>query len=245
MGFLDFEKLGDIAAHSADFLNRRPFPWSSLDGLIREDGFKQLRSDLPPLELCEAQFGLERAFGQKGHDRYALQYSPKLDSQIAPSWRGFVGELHSEAYGDFVRKTFGLAPHERFVLSMHWHYAPRDASVSPHTDARRKIGSHIFYFNAEDWDPAWGGQTLVLDDGGIGKAHTAPSFESLREAAASDILGNKSFIFKRTEHSWHGVRPLACPAERYRTVFIVVINRLSLQVLWRRVRGKDPDGYAV
>jgi hypothetical protein len=39
--------------------------------------------------------------------------------------------------------------------------------VSPHCDSPKKLGSHIFYLNTkEDWDPSWGGETLILDDGG-------------------------------------------------------------------------------
>jgi len=34
-----------------------------------------------------------------------------------------------------------------------------------------------------------------------------------------------------------------CPPDRLRKVFIVVINRVNLQVLWRRLRGKDADGH--
>jgi hypothetical protein len=48
---------------------------------------------------------------------------------------------------------------------------------------------------------------------------------------------------KRTEHSWHGVRPLQCPPDILRKLFIVTINLPTLQVWWRRMRGKDPDGY--
>lgn len=244
MGYLDTGRLAQIAEQSDDFLNRKPFPWLSLQGVIQEEGFERLCSELPKAELFVPQFGVARSYGQQSHDRYALQYHPRLDSELAPSWREFIGELQSEPYLDFVRRTWGVKPHERFVLSMHWHHAPAGASVSPHTDARRKIGSHIFYFNTEkDWDPSWGGQTLVLDDGGRLSPHAAPDVNVLREVAASKILGNQSFIFKRTEHSWHAVKPVTCPPDRLRKVFIVVINRVNLQVLWRRFRGKDPDGY--
>lgn len=244
MSYLDLDRLSQITAQSSEFLNRSPFPWMSLQGVIREDGFRRLVSDLPRPELFQPQFGLVRSYGQQSHDRYALQYSHRLDPELTPSWREFIGELHSEPYQSFVRQTFGLKPHERFVLSMHWHHAPNGASVSPHTDARRKFGSHIFYFNTpEDWDASWGGQTLVLDDAGRLSAHSAPKSGELREVGASEILGNRSFIFKRTEHSWHAVNPISCPPDRLRKVFIVVINRVNLQVLWRRVRGKDPDGY--
>jgi hypothetical protein len=34
-----------------------------------------------------------------------------------------------------------------------------------------------------------------------------------------------------------------CPSGHFRKVFIVVANRLTAQVIWRRIRGKDADGY--
>jgi len=166
MSFLDTERLVQIAGDSAAFLGRKPFPYASLQGVIRDEGFRRLCAELPSLELFQAQFGVARSYGQKSHDRYALQYQPGLDSELSPSWREFIQELHAQPYRDFLCRTYGLGARERFVLSMHWHFAPNGASVSPHTDARHKIGSHIFYLNTpEDWDASWGGQTLVLDDG--------------------------------------------------------------------------------
>ena len=49
--------------------------------------------------------------------------------------------------------------------------------------------------------------------------------------------------FSSGRHSWHGVRPLESPPGHLRKLFIVTINASTIQVLWRRVRGKDPDGY--
>lgn len=243
MTYLDADSLAHAAADSAAFLGRKPYPYVSLQGIVREDGFARLCAELPRLELFDGQFGMARAYGQKSHDRYALQYQPALDSELSPPWREFIQELHGPAYREFLRRMYGLAANERFVLSMHWHFAPNGASVSPHTDARRKIGSHIFYLNTpQDWDPAWGGQTRVLDDGGKLSAH-ARDTSSLQAVAASEILGNRSFMFMRTEHSWHSVEPISAPDGRLRKVFIVVINRVNFQVLWRRLRGKDPDGH--
>lgn len=242
---LDTARLAELAARSEEFLNRRPFPWLSAQGVIREESFRRLYAELPTVGEFQSQLGNRRAHGQQGHDRYALQYRPALDPALSLAWREFIGELRGAQYGKFIRALYGLGAQERVVLSMHWHYAPTGASVSPHVDARRKLGSHIFYFHSEqDWDPRWGGQTLVLEDENRRfPAHSAPRFEELREVAASEMLGNRSFLFRRTEHSWHGVRPIACPDGRLRKVFIVVINRVNFQVLWRRVRGKDPDGY--
>jgi len=244
MTHLDPQRLAQIAGQSAAFLGQEPFPWVSLQGVLHEDSFRRLSAELPRQELFAAEFGRARGYGQQSHDRYALQYHPRLDADLSSAWRQFIGELLAEPYQGFLRQMYGMAPEERFVLSMHWHHAPNGGSVSPHTDARRKFGSHIFYFNTEDdWDPAWGGQTLVLNDGGRLSPHDSPAFGALPQVAASEILGNRSFMFKRTDHSWHAVNPIACPPDRQRKVFIVVVNRINLQVLWRRLRGKDPDGY--
>ncbi len=244
MNYLDTAQLERIGAHPLEFLNRQPFPWLTMEGVLREDGFRRLCAELPRHELFAPEFGRARGYGQQSHDRYALQYRPRLDVELAPSWRAFIAELQGDAYQKFLRRMYGLSPGERVVMSMHWHHAPNRGSVSPHTDARRKVGSHIFYFNSEDdWDAAWGGQTLVLDDAGKLTPHDSPAFGALPQVAASEILGNRSFMFKRTDHSWHAVNPISCPPDRLRKVFIVVLNRVNYQVLWRRLRGKDADGY--
>ena len=82
-----------------------------------------------------------------------------------------------------------------------------------------------------------------MDDEGQRNAHSAPSFDDLKVAASLEPWGNESLLFQRTPHSWHGVRPLQCPQGQLRKLFIVTINVPTLQVWWRRVRGKDPDGY--
>ena len=75
-----------------------------------------------------------------------------------------------------------------------------------------KHGSHVFYFNTEkDWDPAWGGQTLVLDDGGRLTHDAHPEEADLKLVAASQAIGNHSLLFKRGQHSWHSVTELNCP----------------------------------
>lgn len=111
----------------------------------------------------------------------------------------------------------------------HWHYALRGCSVSPHCDAKRKFGSHIFYLNrSSEWDPGWGGETLVLDDGGRFHSDSAPDFDDFDAVAAARTGDNDSFIFARRGNSWHGVRELTCPEGHYRKVFIVVFEYANL-----------------
>ncbi|MDP6540837.1 MAG: 2OG-Fe(II) oxygenase, partial [Planctomycetota bacterium] len=115
-------------------------------------------------------------------------------------------------------------------------YTPRGASVSPHCDAARKLGSQVFYFNDEaTWDPAWGGETCVLDDGGRYSHRSNPDFADFDALETVPATGNQSLLFARRGHSWHGVRELTCPEGELRRVFIMAVE--STGSWWRRPRS--------
>ena len=220
MNYLDIDRLENFPFQ--EFRQRRPYPWANPEGLLREEALEHLIGRLPAVGLFEKRFGYTRSHGQKGHDRYSLEYDSSLP--IDPSWHEFVAELHQAPYHGFLRKLYGLRP---FKLTFHWHYTERGGAVSPHCDSRAKIGSHIFYLNTEaDWKPEWGGQTLVLDDHGRLSCTSAPEFSDFEEPVVADAIGNRSMVFKRTPHSWHGVQAIGCPEGYLRKVFIVVIERV-------------------
>ncbi len=227
-----------VAASAEVFRKQRPYPWLILENTLTDEGFRLLRENLPDVSLFNRDEGIKRAHGQAPHIRYSLHYRHSL--KLPQPWMEFLSELGSEIYHSFLCRILCT---ENFVLTYEWHYAWQGCSVSPHCDAARKIATHLFYFNHEEWDPAWGGQTLILDDGGCFRTHSAPKFDELRVAGSSPPRGNNSLLFQRTPHSWHGVRPLNCPPGIMRRVFKVTINALTLQVWWRRIRGKDADGY--
>lgn len=242
MQYLCQETINGISADL--FQKQKPYPWVNIQGILNPEGFERLREALPDFSLFERKVGVKRAYGQGPHDRGILHYGTGLG--LPQPWKEFIAELQGENYLQFLRRMLDLPPRKEIILTMEWYYAWRGCSVSPHCDARRKLATHIFYFSAEaDWEPGWGGQILILDDGERYKAHSAPSFDELGVAAALDPRGNGSLLFQRTEHSWHGVRPLQSPPDILRKLFIVTVNLPTMQVWWRRVRGKDPDGYRV
>jgi len=235
--YLNQKCLAEVPAEI--FRNQRPYPWLSVRKTLTDEAFSRLSGNMPGLSLFRRDEGQTRAYGQASHDRYSLHYSAELS--LPQPWSEFLVELQGEPYRSFLRRLLGV---QGFLLTFEWHYAWQGCSVSPHCDAARKIATHLFYFSSEEWDPAWGGQTLVLEDREQRfRTHSAPSFDQLRVAAASEPCGNNSLLFQRTPHSWHGVRPLNCPPGIMRRLFKVTVNRLDFQVWWRRVRGKDPDGY--
>ena len=226
MKYLDRARLEAI--EPAAFLAQKPYPWINPEALLREEGYRALLETLPGLELFDRKFGVERAHGQQSHDRFALEYDPALE--LRSPWHEFVAELGSPVYRDFLARLFGTG---RLRLDYHWHYTPSGCSVSPHCDAKHKLGSHIFYFNTDDdWDPTWGGETLILDDGGRFPRNSAPRFEDFERVTAAQGLGNRSLLFRRGATSWHGVREIRCPADRLRKVFIVVIQRVGWRERW-------------
>lgn len=218
MNYLDFDRLDALDERA--FQQQKPYPWVNPEHLLTDEGFHALLAELPDLSLFDANFSVQRKFGQQSHDRYNLEYS---DDLVLPTpWQGFIDELRGGRYRDFVRRLFG---HGRFRLRFHWHWAPNGASVSPHCDSKRKLGSHIFYLHtSDDWDESWGGATQVLDDHGRFSSRSNPAFEDFDSSITASCLDNRSFIFQRRGNSWHGVEEIRCPEDRMRRVFIVVMD---------------------
>lgn len=189
-------------------------------GFLTREGFEALQANMPDHSLFTACFGNKRKYGQKSHNRYVLEYREGL--AIPEPWQGLIKELCSDLYRDFIKALLGK---RHIRLRFHWHFTPNGCTVSPHCDSQNKLGSHIFYMNsALDWDPAWGGQTEILDDHGRFATESSPGFEDFDEAIPAQTMNNRSLLFARKGNSWHGVRDIQCPEGRYRKVFIVVFQ---------------------
>ena len=220
--YLDIDRLHSISADS--FRDTNPFPWINPEGLIAEDGYQELVAHLPDPERFSSSFGKRRRHGQTSHDRFTLNYNHKLD--LPACWHQFVAELKGPGYRRFLQRLLGTGT---FDLTFHWHYTPNGCDLSAHCDAEWKLGSHIFYLNtADDWDEGWGGQTLILDDGGAFSHRSAPAIEDFPRVIPSKAIGNSSLLFQRTDHSWHGMYPLAQPDGVLRRVFIVEVRKVDL-----------------
>ena len=234
---------GMEAVSTSAFQSQKPYPWAHIQGTLTAEGWDSLRSALPDMSQFQRMVGVKRGYGQAPHNRGILHYREGM--AVADPWKAFIAELHGKAYDTSLHRMLDLRPDQKIILTMEWYYAWQGGAVSPHRDARRKLATHIFFFaNDEDWPRESGGDILILDDEGRYKAHSAPTFNDLKVAASLDLRKNGSLLFQRTEHSWHGVLPLQSPRpEVYRKLFIVTVNIPTFQVWWRRVRGKDPDGY--
>lgn len=240
MQYLDRERLDAIDAQT--FRQNRPYPWVNPEGLLTSSGHQRLLEALPDVSQFAPLFNVPRKHGQQSHDRYALEYHSDL--AVPQCWHEFVRELQGPRYTRFLQQMLNR---RFFTLRFHWHYTPNGCSISPHCDSKTKFGSHIFYFNTDaDWDTAWGGQTVLLDDGGRLQPKSAPRFEDFDRILTAETLGNRSLLFARGEQSWHGMRDIHCPEHAMRRVFIVVINaavRTAARDFMRHVLGQPAKSY--
>jgi hypothetical protein len=231
MKYLDTKKLDSIDAES--FQNEDPYPFVNPQHCLTEEGFRSLLASMPEPSEFDTSFGVERKHGQASHDRYVLEYVDGID--LPEPWQEFIDELKSNRYRNFIRRLLGRG---NFLFRFHWHYTPNGCVVSPHCDSSGKIGSQIFYLNTkDDWDPTWGGETLILEDHGRFDVESSPAFEDFDTAVAAETMDNRSLIFGRRENSWHGVRPIVCPEGAMRKVFIVVFEDVNpRKMLFKRLR---------
>jgi hypothetical protein len=228
--FIDYELLRTFDADGSK--NRAPFPWHNLRGFLTAEGFRALYDAFPPLELFEYHNNIRRAHGQRPHNRYYLAYENSnyrkdtesggvRHDQLPAPWQRFMDELEtSDAYDDFVGRALGVPA---FITRYAWHVGSQGSEVSPHVDASEKLGTHILYFNRSDeWNPEWGGATLVL--GGKKTKSMNPDFSDFDTRDEARIVDNHSFLFRNTPDAWHGASALTCPPGSYRRLFNVIFE---------------------
>ena len=219
-----------IRADGQAFAAASPFPWCSLPACLTADAFERLTREFPSLELFERQQGIHPANILRPHDRYYLAFSDDDRDQgaagiaravdLAPSWRQLIGELNGPVYQGFIRRLFGC---RRVRTRFAWHLGHAASEVSPHLDAPKKLGTHLIYFNTQaDWDPGWGGATLIL--GGPRGVPSHPDFDDFAIRRAAPFLDNHSLLFRNGPIAWHGVERMTPPPGHYRRLFTVVFE---------------------
>ncbi len=217
----------------AGLRHRKPFPWVTFNGLINAESHAQLSREFPARKHFERQEGGRRRHGQRPHDRYYLELTddasiddtarePGFISEldIAPSWQIFMRTLRE---GPYMREACRVLDLREARLVFAWHIAVAGDEVSPHRDLRRKLATHLFYFNEiPPWTSGCGGETLLL---GEKKTLTMrPEFEDFDHHTAISVLGNRSVLFRNSSRAWHGVRPLRLAPGAERRLFSIVFE---------------------
>lgn len=237
---LDFDLMAKFDA--VEFRSQDPYPWYSYQHFLKQAAFERLFADFPDIALFEKHSDVQRPHGQRPHNRYYLAYEASIyheektqgvvgHERLPQSWRNCIEELRAEKYQNFIRELFEC---EKMETRFAWHLGHCGSDVSPHIDAPKKLGTHLFYFNKSDeWDTAWGGSTVVL--GGKRGDAMNPEFSDFEMRHAVDFVDNRSVIFQNKGEAWHGVEAMDCPEGNYRRLFSVVFDRPEKKTLLHTV----------
>ena len=111
-------------------------------------------------------------------------------------WQQIANVLQGSKYREAVARLAGMnLTGARVTLNM-WEYGPGDW-LGPHLDHPDKLVTQVFYLSP-DWKTSDGGRLMILD---------GDSTSELVSYAPA-VFGS-SFIFIRSDRSWHAVEPIA------------------------------------
>ena len=228
MQFINESVMNGLERHGA-FRQQQPYPWLNPKGFLHGRWLiARLVDTCCRSRNCSTSDSARSASTARA-PRPVCRWTSAPDLPLAPAWRDFVDELQSRALSWISSAACSAAGRFACCSALALH-AERLLGVAP-LRRRRKLGSHIFYFNTDnDWQPDWGGETLILDDNGRFGAGSAPKFEDFDRVMPA--RGRRQFsacCSMRRERSWHGVKEIRCPPDHLRKVFIVVIEDWGLK----------------
>ncbi len=214
------------------FDSKAPYPWHDFNHFLTPEAFEELHATFPDISIFEKQVGYYRG-KQKPHDRYLLSYEDSVyhqagyqgrgvvhHQQLPKPWRQFIRELESRKYKNFIASVLKTS---KFKFRYEWHLGFKGSQISPHVDVHWRIGNHMFYFNTrEDWNPKWGGSTLVLGGNRKYSKEKSYDFSDFKSVILVKNEAHHSLLIKNTNRAWHGVKSLRCPDGKYRRMFMII-----------------------
>jgi hypothetical protein len=198
-----------------------PFPHILVHDVFPADFYRELRANLPEQSALKTLGALGRV---KGGDYPARLVMPLTRESIAPlpdpqrafwermgNWilAGKFGEMMLTKFEPWLKQRLGdLGKHafsdEVLIVRDGTSYA-----LGPHTDARDKVLSFLFYLPADD-SQAELGTSIYLPNEPQFRCEGGPEhdFRKFRRMQTMPYLPNTLFAFMKTTNSFHGVEPI-------------------------------------
>lgn len=210
-------KFDQVEAHWTPYpyaLAREVFDPATYAGLVASwppiQAFKQLTSGYHKWSLSE-----------RNHPK---AYHAFLAAR--PEWRAVFTEVKSTEFVERVLVTLGYlgipvpleAYHTRFEFSA---LPAAGGRIDPHRDVPGKVVTLVIpIYDADEWDPDWGGGTDLLTPLGdpatfplsaFGTSDYMVPVKDFRVDATAPYVPNQALLFVRSEASWHSVGPFTGP----------------------------------
>lgn len=199
-----------------------PYPHFYIPEVFPADFYRQLQHNLPdpaamrPIEEVRAVKGYKERF-VLGLDEKSLATLPAAKQAF---WSDLAGWLVGANFQSLVLRKFQPFIDQRFAGQGAAQFYDEGLLVQditnyklgPHTDARRKVVTMLFYLPPDDSQSHMGTSIYLPKDPAFtcpgGPHHDRDRFALLH---TNPFLPNSLFAFFKTDNSFHGVEPVADP----------------------------------
>ena len=175
-------------------------------------------------------------------DRFVLELSTGQVDALPPAQRDFWTQLNKALVGGrfghlviskfqpFVEHRFGRNPDLQLYDEAMLVEDVTNYKLGPHTDARRKVITFLFYLPPDDSQQHLGTSMYVPKDPGLrcpgGPHHPREKFDRVW---TMPFLPNSLFAFFKTDTSFHGVEPVMDPdTRRWLLLYDIYVNEEQL-----------------
>jgi hypothetical protein len=201
----------------------REFPYPHI--LVREvfppDFYRELRANLPEKSALKTLGALGRVHGTDYPARLVMPLTPEALAALPAAQRAFwerVGNwILAGGFGQIMIAKFAAYLQRRFADLSKVDFTDevlivRDSTayaLGPHTDARQKVLSFLFYLPVDD-SQAHLGTSIYLPNDPRFRCEGGPhhDFGNFRRVLTMPYVPNTLFAFMKTSNSFHGVEPI-------------------------------------
>jgi hypothetical protein len=204
-----------------------PYPHILVHEVFPAEFYRELRANLPEKGALKTLGALGRAQGTDYPARLVMPLTPDAVAALPGPQRAFwegvaswilaggfghmmiakFAPLLQRRFGDLGKASFG---HEALIVR-----DSTDYSLGPHTDARDKVLSLLFYL-PPDAAKAHLGTSLYTPNDPRFRCEGGPHYDfgKFRRVQTMPYVPNTLFAFMKTANSFHGVEPLREPGVR-------------------------------
>lgn len=198
-----------------------PFPHIVVPDVFPDDFYRELRAHLPEQSALKTLGALGRIKGGDYPARLVMPLTREAIAALPEAQRAFWERVGNWILGGGFGRAM-LAKFEPWLRGRLGELAKHDFSdevlivrdlasyaLGPHTDARHKVLSFLFYLPADDSQPQLGTSIYAPNDPQFrcegGPEHDPRKF---RRVATMPYVPNTLFAFMKTNNSFHGVEPV-------------------------------------
>ena len=189
-------------------INPVPFQHLYVDGIFPVDFYGRMVDSLPTqsqmLPIGEVRGKAMKKYPQ----RYVFLFTwlKNLEPVRREFWRGFISDLTSKETMAGILGKFGIA--EKPVWpDVHLIHDIEGYALGPHTDAKAKAASLLFYLPKEAGSEHLGTSLYTPKEEMPPSTEHFP-FEKFSRVATMPYAPNAMFAFARSDSSFHGVEPV-------------------------------------